>query len=549
MRTDHPVRTDRPVRTDHRRLLEREAECAAADAALARARRGHGQLLVCEGPPGAGKSAFLADVRARAEEQRALVLQARSAEFERWFPFGVVRQMFEPWAATAPEEERRAVLSGPAATAGPLLGTRPARDAGPEPGGAPYSLLNGLFWMSRNLAGRHPLVITVDDLQWADEPSLRFVNYLAGRLEGCRIAVVVATRTEARHPGERGALLAGVLGAARARVRTLAPLSADAARELAADTLRVPPSEDFVRACHDATGGNPFLLGELLREVAAHGLGPADGPAAYAVRSLAPAAVERRVDDRLRRLPEAAARFARAVAVLGPDAGHRPSAAVAGLDGETAAEAAGALVDAGLLEAGARDEGSRYAFVHPIERTAVYEGLAWQDRNRAHARAARTLAADGAPADRVAPHLLALPPSGEPWVVEVLREAGRDALARGAADRAARFLRRALVEPPAAEARAEVLRELGTAELRCCRPAAIGHLTDALALAPGPRERGVAAVGLGIALTSIGRHDEAMELLERVSGELESVDTGLYVRLQTLLLFTARMRAATRPLA
>ncbi|HZB77041.1 MAG TPA: AAA family ATPase, partial [Solirubrobacteraceae bacterium] len=79
-------------------LLERDAELAALDAAVAAAAAGSGRLVVIGGPAGIGKSGLLADLRVRAEGS-LLVLAARASELEREFGFGVVRQLFEGIAA------------------------------------------------------------------------------------------------------------------------------------------------------------------------------------------------------------------------------------------------------------------------------------------------------------------------------------------------------------------------------------------------------------------------------------------------------------------
>ena len=116
------------------------------------------------------------------------------------------------------------------------------------------------------------------------------------------------------------------------------------------------------------------------------------------------------------------------------------------------ADATGALARAEIL----RPE-TPLGFVHPLVRDAVYQELPLGERELQHERAARVLLDAGAPAEQVAAHLLAAPRRGEEWVAELLREAGRAAVARGAPESGVAYLRRALEEPAPAAWRPELL--------------------------------------------------------------------------------------------
>src|SRR5206468_8483765 len=125
----------------------------------------------------------------------------------------------------------------------------------------------------------------------------------------------------------------------------------------------------FSGACRVATGGNPFLLRELLRELAAEGIAPTAGRVPL-VRQLAPPTVARAVLLRLARLGDEASALARAVAVLGDVVPLHRAAALAELPEEGADALAGALAQADILTA-ARP----LAFAHPILRAAVYSDI------------------------------------------------------------------------------------------------------------------------------------------------------------------------------
>jgi predicted ATPase len=260
-------------------LLERDREFEVIDTALDAAHRGDGRLVLVEAAAGLGKSSLLEDARRRALAAGFEVLAARGRELERDFPFGVARQLFEARLRGAGPLERRFLLDGSAGLAAELLGLEPPA-SGQRPGeGSPFPLLHGLHWLAANLSERAPLALVVDDAHWADELSLRFVVYLAARLEDLRIAMVAA-----RRPGEgglEGPLLAQLAAEPAARVVRPGPLSEAATRQFVA--ARAPGAEPaFAAACHHATGGNPFLLGELVRELS--GIAPTAASAGLVAR-------------------------------------------------------------------------------------------------------------------------------------------------------------------------------------------------------------------------------------------------------------------------
>src|SRR5918996_3794603 len=172
-------------------LLEREAEFAAIEGLIARTLDA-GQLLAIEGAAGIGKTSLIAEAKTRAQEAGMQVLSARGSELELAFSYGVVRQLFEPVLGRAPDEERAELLAGAAALAAPLFD--PA-ELGSETGGdVSLATLHGLYWLTTNVAARGPLLLAVDDLHWCDAASLRWLAYLAARMEDLPLALVVALR-------------------------------------------------------------------------------------------------------------------------------------------------------------------------------------------------------------------------------------------------------------------------------------------------------------------------------------------------------------------
>src|SRR4051794_41437677 len=158
-------------------LLERDEELARIAAAVRRARDGYGTLIVVEGPAGIGKTEVLRVARAAAEADGLRVLRSRGAELERDFPFGVVRQLFEPALAKAGAGERADVLQGPAALAAGAL-SLPGAEAGAVRPGQGFAVLHGLYWLCANLPASPPLVLPGGRRPWAHPPPPRHLSFL-----------------------------------------------------------------------------------------------------------------------------------------------------------------------------------------------------------------------------------------------------------------------------------------------------------------------------------------------------------------------------------
>ena len=489
-------------------LLERDRELATVDALIAAATAGEAALAVVEGRAGIGKSRLLQAARDRAEAAGLRTLSARGTELEREFPFGAVRQLFEPLAAD-PELWERA-LGGAAAAARPVF-EAPVAAGGDDASDVSFAALHGLYWLTANLAAESPLLLAVDDLHWCDRPSLRFLAYLAPRLEGLPVLVVAGLRTA--EPGTDPALLADLMSAPSTAIVAPGPLSRDAVRGLVVERLGEDADEAFVAACAEATGGNPLLLGQLITSLASEAVRPAADQAAM-VRAIGPRAVSRTILLRLARLDRAAVDTAHALAVLGDGAELPAVAALAGLDEPATAAATRTLARADILRPDAP-----LGFAHPLIREAVYRDLGPAERELMHARAAELLTEAGAGDDKIATQLLQAPRRGERWVVDVLRRAARSALARGAADSAAAYLSRALEEPPPPDLRADLLSELADAEERTSGVAALGHLREAYAEIEDPRRRARLAFRIAFLLLFTGSPEEARPVLEGAKAE------------------------------
>lgn len=484
---------------------------AAVDEALRRLAVGEPGLLVVEGAAGIGKTSLLAAVRERAVGEGIRVLAARGSELERDFPFGVVGQLLEPVVFAANDMQLGQWFAGAAGLARPLFTPEPAGQDGEEEE-LRFRRRHGLFWLLANLAGEGGLVVILDDAQWVDEPSAGFVRHLATRLEQLPLLLVIATRP---HAG----VLGGLVVEPGARVLRLLELSSEAVRAWVSEALAQEADEPFAAACHRATGGNPFMVGELLREVSLAGLAPSRD-AVELLGSVSPRGVATSVLLRLAGLSPACGALARAVAVLG-EADSGVTASLAGLEPESAMRAAAELTRAGVF-----DGAERFGFVHPLVRVVLYEDLPVAERMLAHARAARGLHDVGARPDRVAAQLMLAARIGEPWASRTLAGAAADATARGAPEVAARFLAR-LLEETDEDQRFEVLLALGRVEALIARAGALQRLRSAARLARTPAQQVRAAVSLGRVLRYAGEGGEAVALLDAAAAGLDGVDSEL----------------------
>jgi DNA-binding SARP family transcriptional activator/DNA-binding CsgD family transcriptional regulator len=510
-------------------IVERDDELGAVERLLADAAGREGRTLLVEGPAGIGKSRLLAEARrlASAAPSGTRVLAARGSEFERAFPFGVVRQLFE--AELADPARRRRALAGAAAPAAAVFAA-PGDDPGAATAGSDgsFAALHGLFWLTVNLASEGgTLMLAIDDLQWCDRPSLRFVAYLAQRLEGLPVLLAGTIRSGEETPD--ATLLAEIAQNPTTVSIRPRPLSPEAVTEFVRARLGTGADEAFCAACHSTTAGNPLLLRQLVTALESDGVRPS-AENADAVAQIGPGAVSRSVLLRVARLGDEAVAVARAAAVLGENASLPAIAAMAGLGEDTVARATGALARAEIL----RPE-RPVGFVHPLVRDAVYHELPVGERELQHSRAARMLHETDAPAEQVAAHLLAVPPaSGEPWTVERLEDAGREAIRRGAPDSAVTYLRRALEEETSLARRPRVLFELGLAEGLTSGPVAAAHLRAAYGSITDPFERARVAEVLARTLLYTGDAQRGREVAREAAAALPPEEDDLRGRLEAL---------------
>ena len=516
-------------------LLERDTELARLSALLGNAQAGSGSVVAVSGPAGIGKTELLTAVHRLAGDRGFRSLRARGRELEAGMAFSVVRQLLEQPVLSASAAERRRLLAGPARAGAGALGL----SAGDSPA-SEFAAVHGLYWLCLNLADRKPLLLTVDDLQWVDGPSLSWLAYLGPRAAESPVLMVLTVR-EGDPRGRANSVAAAADDSSVYRMG-LSALSMASVTALVRAELGPAVSAGFCSAAWELAGGNPLYVRELLAAARNEGLSGAED-SVPALRALASSAVGSLVLGRLARLGGDAVSLTRALAVLGSQTEVGVAAELAGL-GPAAAELTADELAAAQILAPARP----LDFFHPVIGEAVYADLALGARRLAHRRAAAILDRAGA-ADRVAAHLLATGPAGDPWVVKRLSTAADIAGERGAAEVAASYLRRALAEPAPEPERPPLLRRLGVAEWAAGEPTAIGHLEEALNEARDAAAIAAAAAPLANAYIISDQADIAVAVLQRAIARIRPTDPRLALRLEGAAALAGMMDDRTAPAA
>ncbi|MDX3243652.1 ATP-binding protein [Streptomyces sp. ME18-1-4] len=501
-------------------LLGRRDQLVILERAADEARAGRGGVVLVRAGAGMGKTALLDTWAGVQQSREILVVSASGAELEQGFAFAVLRQLVEPLLARAGDEGRARLLSGPAQLASHALRVQGTGELSPE---ASPGLLHSLYWLMVHVADEGPVALVVDDVHWADLPSVRWLEYLARRLRGLPLLLVLAGRPDNGAGAGSGAepMLERIAGQPYCRPVGLPGLDIDSVTHLVRASLG-PGEPRFVAACASATESNPLLLHQLLRTLADNQVRATDEQAhlveEFRGRILAKTVVKRLADE-----PEPVLRLARALVVLGDEAAWNVAGELAGLGESTARELGGRLRQIGVLA-----PGEPVRFGHALVRAAVAEAvLGPVELAAGHARAAELLRSDGAADDLVAAHLLLAEPGGESWWVDALREAARATRGRGAPEVTVAYLRRALREPVSVEERGPLLLELGKDEIQIDAGQARHHLTQASMALADPYALAEAASLLASALFLSHEHERAVDILARAVDDLGQTDDGI----------------------
>ena len=353
---------------------------------------GSGALALVTGAPGIGKTRLVEVFAAEAEGKGALVLVGRARDGEGMPAFWLWTQVLRNLAAQARGDESHAIAT--ASTA--LADLVPDLDAAPQERGnrvplAPeqsrFRLFDGVARALVETSRRRPLVLVLEDLQWAGSGSLRLLEHLV--FEGVREALLLVA-TVRDEPRERGHPLERILPILRQQPHcfeiALRGFSRGEVARLLESRLARPAPPDLTSELFARTEGVPLLLREALRLLADRGdLERPDGVRRWAV-SLPSHALDL-IRRPLERLSAPCAELLAAASVIGREFPITVAAAVAGISRDEALDRVDEAQAAGVVET-APEAAATWRFSHALFQEAVYAGLPAGRRARLHARAA-----------------------------------------------------------------------------------------------------------------------------------------------------------------
>lgn len=438
-------------------LVGRRADIGALRLALDDALDGRGRTMLLTGEPGVGKSRLLALLDQEARGRRMQVAAGRGFSVESGVPYGAFAdalaaplQALEAGTITVlargAEDDLRAIMP---AFPGSRADARPRSTADGD--GKARLLWIATQFLTR-LAARQPLLLVLDNAQWADPSSLELLHFLARQIEGVPLLLVLAYADDELEPR---ALLQEVcrslLASRQATHRRIEPLTQQDLTELLQRTFAIAraDAEAHASVLFRHTSGNPFFVEETLKSLVTAGRIRRRGDAwiiEEAIPAHLPATVRDAVRVRLDALSAPARRVAEFAALVDGPASLSLLERTSGLEPEPLADTIDELVHKRILVEEKRDGSGEYAFGHPMLQALVREELSAARERALHARIASALeslhgSAGDARASEIARHLVrGHELGGDDRALRYLAAAGRDALERRADVEAVRWL-------------------------------------------------------------------------------------------------------------
>ncbi|MFE3602226.1 AAA family ATPase [Streptomyces sp. NPDC059142] len=463
-------------------LLERDREQAVLSAMIGELRSARPAVVTVTGEPGLGQNGLLRWAAEQAGDTGLRVLTARATPAEHQLRYGVVAQL----------------LTGEDRDIAPRLFLTQDRSGG-LPG------LGGLLTAARD----RPTLLVVEDVQWLDTASLRWLEALVRRLPRVPLALLTSSTGAAitRPEWSVGTSLTSTVSTIEL---ALPPLTASGTADAVHAVCGAPGDPDFTAAVAEATRGIPAVIHDVLSRFTRAGHHPGAEHTGH-LRALTAEVVGDHTAKALSELHDPAAVDAlRALAVCGDLLDFPLVCGLAGPHAVPEARLRAALQASGLTTL--RD-GSPYVR-DSVVRARILEEMTAADRGDLYVRAARLAQRVAADDQGIADLLLLAGPVGDPWAVDTLRRGFTDALRGGRRDRAVGYLVRALDEPLDAQTRARIEFQLASVEMVTV-PAAAERRLHGLIRAPGTGLRSRA-----IDLCLLGGDTRSARLALAESGDL-----------------------------
>ncbi len=454
------------------------------------------RVMLLTGDPGIGKTRLLAETGVRAHASGASVLAGRAPE-ETVVPYQPFLEALGHYVSRAPLEELRSVAREQGAELGRLIPELRRRlpDLPPAEPGDPetdrYRLFEAVAGLLGQVSASTPLLIVLDDLHWADRPTLLLLRHLARSPQSTRVWIVGAYRAIERWSEGFAGALAGLRRERLMAQLDVGGLAVDETVELLRQRTGGVPSREFVGALYQETEGNPFFIEEIVRHLSDSGVYPHQAGRHELARVGLPDDVRSVISRRLDRLADSSIEWLRGAAVIGRDFDAELLERVLGFDEERFLEALEEALDAGLVTEAPHEPG-RYTFSHALIRETLYEGMSMARRTRIHRRIGIVLEklGDERHISALALHFTrAAEPEDAERAIRYALRAGSQATAMLANEEAAEHYARALEvldrsAPQALRRRCDLLLELGEARVRSGeRPLAWPTFREAATLA------------------------------------------------------------------
>ena len=483
----------------------RAAETQVLGETLDRVASGRPMAVLIEGEAGIGKTRLLDEALQAARSRGMQVVSGVAGELEQTRPFGLVAGAFG-CVRSSPDPRRAAIWR--------LLATKGGGERDPitvtsDPG-LRFRAVDAFADLAEELALSRPLVIGVDDLQWADPSSLLTLAALSRRMPYLPVALIGCLRPSPRLP-ELQRLVGALEETVGGRHLTLPALAEQAVTELVAEAVAAVPGPGLLAGISGAAG-NPMFVTELLGALAQEGAIEISGGRAEVAEMTLPPTLRLTILRRLSFLPDDTLQALRAASILGSGFTVTDLSVTMA---RPALELSLALAE-GITGRVLDDDGDRLRFRHDLIRDALYEDLPLSVRRGLHREAGQRLAGSGAPILQVAEQFARGARRGDAEAVGWLTRAARQA-APTSPGVAADLLERAIgLMNPADPGRDRILAEQAESLMLAGRLAeaevACRHLLDR---GHDPGAEGPTRVCLGHTLMSAGRAGDALQELER----------------------------------
>jgi eukaryotic-like serine/threonine-protein kinase len=376
-------------------FVGREPELQQLQSALQETSTGQGSLRMLVGEPGSGKTRITEQLATYARLHGFEVLQGRCYEGEGAPAFWPWVQTIRSYLETCNPAELFADKSGAAAIAEivpEIRGRMEVLEAPPplEPAQARFRLFESVTTFLKNASRAKPLLLILDDLHWADAPSLLLLVFLAREFRSARMLVVGTFRDiglARHHPLARALGDLAQQGAAD-RIQLGGLSEADVARFMETST-GTTPSPSLVKAVYAQTEGNPFFVSETIKLLISEGKLRGKGETGTSA-VLVPQSVREVIGRRLDRLSEDCNKALTTASVLGSEFSMSVLQRVSDLPADRLLDVLDEAVAARVINESPQAAG-QFTFSHALIREVLYEGLGVNLRVRLHRRAGAVL--------------------------------------------------------------------------------------------------------------------------------------------------------------